>query len=318
MTMRTSNEASMHALLAVVPQGAEHLTPDELDSIVRTLLAVPEPSKAGNVFDVVRRAASSTGLGTIDEARLLYAMEREGFRSLAEADRRHVYAMTRLPLRALVREYLAQAPDHFAGANVLLLKADDVRLKTLRCVGRNFVMRHVYAVHPHDRGLFIPISQFHSYLLEEKRSEFVTLMTSLGARSVRLSHAGVEKRAMRGEAGIDGIKSVDVGLKAGVRDSKSSHFTLAMTIDERPARSPALPTKLVWYHHEPMWQALCEARLTHGASAFKVGFSYKSDFGVDASLCAKVEGMGLKVGGAFEANESIEQEYEVEFWPRSA
>lgn len=315
--MTKDEEASMHALLAVVPQGTEHLTPDDLDSIVRTLLAVPEPSKAGSVFDVVRRVASVTGIGTIDDFRLEQTMEREGFRALAEADRRHVYAATRLPLRALVREYLAQAPDNFAGSDVFLLRSNDARLKSLRCVGRSFVMRHVYAGHPHDPGLYIPVSQFHSYLLEEKRSEFVRLMTSLGARSVRLSHAETEKKSMRAEAGVDGVKAVDVGLKAGVHASKGSRFSLAMTIDERPTQPPAMPANLVWYHHEPMWQVLCNARLAQGVSAFKVGFSYKSDFGVDVSLCAKIEGMGLKVGGAFEVNESIEQEYEVTFWPRA-
>ncbi len=307
----------MHALLAVVPQGTEHLTPEDLDSIVRTLLAVPEPSKAGGVFDAVRRAASSTGIGAIDDLRLVQTMEREGFRALAEADRRHVYAAARLPLRALVREYLAQASDNFAGSDVLLLRSNDARLKTLRCVGRNFVMRHVYAAHPHEPGLYIPVSQFHSYLLEEKRSEFVRLMTSLGARSVRLSHAETEKSSMRAEAGVDGIKAVDVGLKAGVHASRGSRFSLAMSIDERPTQPPTLPANLLWYHHEPMWQVLCSARLAQGVSAFKVGFSYKSDFGVDVSLCVKIEGMGLKVGGAFEANESIEQEYEVTFWPRA-
>ena len=77
-----------------------------------------------------------------------------------------------------------------------------------------------------------------------------------------------------------------------------------------------MPPNLVWYHHEPLWKALCDARLAHGVSSFKVGFSYKSDFGIDASLCAKIEGIGLKVGGTFEGSEMVEQEYEVTFWRR--
>lgn len=314
--MLNDEEVSRHALIAVVPNDAEYLTGEELDLIVRTLLAVPEPSKAGALFDTVRRVTSGTGIGSIDDARLLYTLEREGFLALSEADRRHIYSAARLPMRALVRAYLAQAPDHFAGAGVLMLRTNDPRLGVMRCIGRAFAMRHVYAAHPHERGLYIPVSQFHSYLIEEKRSEFVRLMTSLGARTVRLSHAETEENAARMNVSVDGIKGVDVGAKAGVRASKASRFSLAMTIEERPTRPPAMPTSLVWYHNEPMWQALCDARLAHGVSSFKVGFAYKSDFGVDASLCAKIKGMGLEVGGKFEENEAVEQEYEVTFWPR--
>jgi hypothetical protein len=314
--MLNEEEVSRHALIAVFPKDAEYLTGEELDLIVRTLLAVPEPSKAGALFDTVRRVTSGTGIGSIDDARLLYTLEREGFHALSEADRRHIYAAARLPMRALVRAYLAQAPDRFAGASVLMLRTNDPRLHALRCVGRGFAIRHVYAAHPHEPGLYIPVSQFHSYLLEAKRSEFVRLMTSLGARTVRLTHAESEETSARANAGVDGVKGVDVGVKAGVRASKGSRFSLAMTIEERPTRPPEMPSNLVWYHHEPMWQALCDARLAFGATSFKVGFSYKSDFGVDASLCAKITGMGLEVGGKFEENEALEQEYEVTFWPR--
>lgn len=314
--MNDAEEVPRHALIAVVPKDTEYLTGDELDQIVRALLLVPEPSKAALVFDTVRRVTTGTGIGSIDDARLLYTLEREGFHALAEVDRRHIYTAVRLPMRALVRAYLAQAPDHFAGAGVLMLRTNDPRLSTLRCVGRGFAMRHVYAAHPHESGLYIPISQFHSYLLEEKRSEFLRLMTSLGARSVRLTHAQSEETAARVNAGVEGVKGVDVGAKAGMRASKGTRFSLEMSIEEPPTRPPAVPSNLIWFHHEPMWQALCDARLTYGATSFKVGFAYKSDFGVDASLCAKIAGMGLEVGGNFEENESVEQEYEVTFWPR--
>lgn len=315
--MTKEQETARNALIAVVPENYEHLTGDELDLIVRTLLAIPKPSKAGAVFDAVRQVATSSSFGLIDDVRLSYELEHVGFSGLSEADRRHVYAVARLPMRAIVRAYLAQAPDYFVGTGVQMLRSNDARLGTLRCVGRKFALRHVYAAHPHETGLYIPVSQFHSYLLDEKRSEFVRLMTSLGARTLRLSHAEAERSSTRVKAGVDGVKAVDAGVKAGVQASKGSRFSLAMTIEERPIRPPSLPRNIVWYHHEPMWQALCDARLSYGVSSFKVGFSYKSDFGVDASLCAKIEGIGLNAGGTFEETEAIEQEYEVTFWPRS-
>lgn len=316
--MNYKQEPIRHQLIGVLPAGSDTFTDDEIETVVKSLLNIPAPTKGESYLDMTRRVASMylTGASMADEARLAHTINQSGFDALSEADRRYLYKRTRPVLHALAQRFLVGIPSHRAGLDVLMLASSDPRLKEVRCADGRFRSRHVYAAHPYDQDFYISPARFHHYLLEEKRAEFVRLMTGLGARSLRLLHSEKHHQGGGAEAGVTGVDAVNVGAKAEAHRSTASRFSLALKVDEKPTRSAALPDRLVWYHHEPLWKELAQARLAHGVSSFNVTFSYSSDFGVDASIGAAAEGIGLKIGGNFEANQAIVHEYEVSFWPR--
>jgi hypothetical protein len=311
-----------HKLIAVVPAGRSELTREQIDVIVRDALRVPPLPPGGEGFVEtarrgIRAATPLSIFSAVDDALVRRTIELQGFEALSEYDKRRIYENTRALLADLVKGLLVDYPALGTSSTILALAPDDPQLAGLRTADGSFVVRQVYAVHPYDPSFYLPMARFHRHLLEEKRAEFVRLMTSLGARSVNLVHDEQESESASADAGVTGTGFADVGAKASAKRSAASRFTLAMSIDEKPQWPPALPERLQWYHHEPLWQAMAEARLNFGASAFKVKFSYENDFGIDASVCATVEGVGLKVGGKFDAGQSIAQQYEVKFWPRS-
>jgi hypothetical protein len=161
----------------------------------------------------------------------------------------------------------------------------------------------------------VSFARFHSHLLDEKRAEFVRLAAALGARSIRLVQSEDERRVVGAQAGVNGTNIADVGLGAAKHKRSAASFDLSATF-ERPSSRPTLPKNLHWIAHEPLWQAMAEARLHHGASSFAVSFTYDQDFGVDAAAQLAIEGVGLKAGGKIMHTQSVSQMYEVEFWPR--
>ena len=48
-----------------------------------------------------------------------------------------------------------------------------------------------------------------------------------------------------------------------------------------------------------MWQEVAAARLESGLRTFAIKVNYTEDFGIDSKLTAKIEGVGLKLGGKF-------------------
>jgi hypothetical protein len=50
---------------------------------------------------------------------------------------------------------------------------------------------------------------------------------------------------------------------------------------------------------EPLWQEVANARLDSGLRAFTLEVNYTDDFGINASLKAKIAGVGLEIGGTF-------------------
>lgn len=306
-----------HKLIAVMPDSLGPIPDNEIDALVQGALGIPSTSPGRSIFEsVVRGAFRVMPMSGLDDLLQMDKIQRDGFATLDDASKRAIYSSTRPVLRALARALLRLHPLSEDALGVRMVRADDPRLAEWRCIDGTFMARQVYAMHPYDRLTYLSLARFHQYLFDEKRAEMVRLMTSLGARSLTLMHTEDDGRAGGVEAGVTGVNGVDVGLKGNAKNSSGSRFALSLTVDERPTRPPSLPTNLVWFHHEPLWQAMANARLEHGVSSFKVTFTYENDFDVDVSLCAKVQGVGLKLGGTFEKNQSVRQEYEVAFWPR--
>jgi hypothetical protein len=58
-----------------------------------------------------------------------------------------------------------------------------------------------------------------------------------------------------------------------------------------------------------------EIRLEDGVDSWGADFSYTDDMGVSAEVAAKIQGMGLQIGGKFEELHRRKWKFEVEFWP---
>lgn len=306
-------------LMSVVPATGEPLSAAQLDEIVRAVLDVPSTSTmADGVFDRVRTAArfAVAGGAFIDDIRIVEKISREGFGALSDSDRRNVYERTRHVLVELARRLLDRDSVRRNSLDVALIDEGSSRLKGFRCSDGTFALRHVYAAHPHERGLYLPLARFHRYLLDEKHAELVNLASSLGARTLRLLDSQKARKSGGVNAEVVGVDGVDVAAKVTASASSANEFTLEFLAEERPTTPPTLPARRVWFDHEPLWQAMAHARLTRGITQYTVSFSHESDFGIDAGLCAKIAGLGLDLGGKFLQSESVVKTYEVTFWPR--
>jgi hypothetical protein len=67
---------------------------------------------------------------------------------------------------------------------------------------------------------------------------------------------------------------------------------------------PSIPPDLVWYPHEATWLQVAEGRFRYGLQTFSLSLRYEDDFGIDASLGAKVAGTSLKLGGKFQTQKA--------------
>ncbi len=283
--------------------------------MVRKALAVPDGSSA--LLDLARRSVRSINpvggiVGEIDDARLARTIRADGFEALGDVDKRYVYAATQPMLVELMKKMLKSQLFRENALDVQLLNEGDARLDDLACSDGSFLVGQVYVAHPYSPTLFLSMSRFHKYLLDEKRAEFMQLAMHLGARSITLVQAERSHAEGGVEAGVSGV----AGAKASGSSTSASNFDLSATYDHMPSTSPRLPDRLVWYHHEPLWQAMAAGRLEGGLSSHRVSFSYNDDFGVDASICATIEGMGFKAGGKFQESQAICQTYDLTFWPR--
>jgi hypothetical protein len=78
---------------------------------------------------------------------------------------------------------------------------------------------------------------------------------------------------------------------------------------------PRAPERLAWFSGERSWQMLARARIEHGTRNFSLVVRYETDYGVDAGLKGKIEGVGLKVGGTFQEQKDTVWRLNAEFPP---
>ena len=189
-------------------------------------------------------------------------------------------------------------------------------LKQFNCVGEIFKVNYVYSSHPKDPKYFIPLANFHNYLLHDKAAEFINLAISLGAKEVKLVDKKSHKSNVNVSAGITEPTS-QVDINSNFNLNKNSDATFDLSIKAQIATAPpTLPDKLRWYKEEPLWVAMANARLRNWVTEFKVCFTYLQDFSINSNLVGKVSGIGLNIGGTFNNAVKVEQEYTVEFFSK--
>jgi hypothetical protein len=185
------------------------------------------------------------------------------------------------------------------------------QLQHLRSADGSFAPGVVYSSHPRDAGFFIRVAEYHPYLLQDKRAEFVRLAGALGAVRIKLTDGQKQKREANAHAKVERAGQHLKGQFAEKERNEAS-FDLSATFEGTDV-APAIPPEMRWFSGEPLWQAMAEARMKHRAKTFKVRFSYEQDFDVSAELSGKLAIAGVSIGGHFSEFESVSQEYEVEF-----
>ncbi|MBE9114340.1 hypothetical protein IQ249_00365 [Lusitaniella coriacea LEGE 07157] len=215
-------------------------------------------------------------------------------------------------LRKLYRQDIESA---FPEARIV--KPNDPYLTKLSCLNSQFQENIVYATHPRQSDFLLPLAEFHSYLLQDKRGKFVRLASALGAKKIELIDSKIASR----DAGV-GISIPEpttmstIGGEIKATNKTKVNFSLAAAFDS-PTNMPTIPQNLRWFSQEPLWQAMAEARVKHWVNRFKVSFTYAQNFGITANLEAKISDFGLQSGGSFSSMQKIEQEYLVEFFSKS-
>lgn len=199
-----------------------------------------------------------------------------------------------------------------------VFRASDIP-ENLSSVDEHFYVGIVYVAHPAQPNFYIRMADFHQYLIQEKRAEFVKLASALGAKEIRLVEKEKSQRGMSGEvsASVPQVgDSVDLGFHSASGSTIDTNFNIGVQGADVPYGFPKIPSGLKWLKMEPLWATMASARLENWITKYNVTFSYNSDFDINAELSAKILNTGLKCGGTFKAFRSIQQEYEVIFFPK--
>jgi hypothetical protein len=155
----------------------------------------------------------------------------------------------------------------------------------------------MYVAHPAVPTVYYTASVFHRMAFEHKFSEAVRLLMSLGASEIVVEHVHGWSREFSANISA-GLPEADAKLSANKTDSASSRLLFEARFKNK--KVPALPAGMVWYPHEPTWQAVATGRLDFGMQQFSLNVVYEDDFGVNAGLKGRAQKAGLELGGSFE------------------
>lgn len=174
-----------------------------------------------------------------------------------------------------------------------------------------------YKAHPFDRSFYVPVANFHDFMLHDKKAEFVRIASSLGAKSIRM----VESDGQSSSAGFKAKAASpldNVGVSGGRSQSGSQSFSLDFKNTSLPVAKPFLHENTRWLTGEPLWQAMVGTRLEQWKTEYRVQFRYLSNYDLKAEVALGLQGMGISIGGNYQEQETVSQEFIVEFWPREA
>lgn len=155
----------------------------------------------------------------------------------------------------------------------------------------------IYVAHPALPSVYYTTATFHRMAFEHKFSEAILLLMSLGASKITVEHVRGWSREFAATMSTS-LESIEVSGEAGHSAKSGSAHLFEATLDN--PQKPEVPAHLVWYPHEPTWQAVAQGRLKYGLSQFSLTVNYEDDFGVNAGLKMRVQKVGLNLGGTFE------------------
>lgn len=290
-------------LLALVPSYGLRLNDDQVKQLIYSLLGVDEPS----AFQSAIFAASSF------DSLLLGWIASRFAKNLDLTPARVQQAMP--VLIQLFRRMVESTPNLMGAAlpNLRVLRVDDPALSNLRCMGGAFAVDHVYAAHPCDARLFLPVASYHEQLLQDKKGEFVHLLAALGARKIEFRSEKTRERSVEGHAGGK-LGKVRLGPGGTGQQTVREHVFDQHEFPE-PSKPPTIPEGLRWLTREPLWAQTVRERLEHGVLRRLIRFEHVEDHGVTAEVGAVLQGLKFSLGGSYNSLSTVDEEYEVEFYP---
>ncbi len=236
------------------------------------------------------------------------ALDKDGLRTTAFARRAARHISRSLPqVAAPAKNALNQA----AASGALVVLADAAE-RELHFLPGHPQMDHAYAMHPLDSVRYLPFAQFHEVLFAQKVAEFVTLLAGLGATQITVRAA----RGFRESAALNTAIHAPWNAVSGADGASRVHtFVQRIELEERliPRKDPEIPSGLLWFAHEPTWQALARRRLEYATDHCVAELAYDEDFGVDGGLALALERIGVRLGGSFRSFERTRWEFEVTF-----
>ena len=184
-----------------------------------------------------------------------------------------------------------------SSAHLPFLVVTSSQAKSLTFAPGHPVPNVVYVGDPCVAGKYYPVANFHHFMFEGKVVEAIRLLRSLRATEISVEY--LEGFDQAGNIDFSIVTSIgDVGEVGSGRTGKArSGANISMQLS--PTMPAHVPADLIWFASEPMWQEVAAARLESGLRTFAIKVNYTEDFGIDSKLTAKIEGVGLKLGGKF-------------------
>ena len=155
----------------------------------------------------------------------------------------------------------------------------------------------LYVAHPALPSVYYTTATFHRMAFEHKFSEAILLLMSLGAGKITVEHVRGWSREFSAKISTP-LPNIDATANVGQSAKSGSSLLFEATLNNKHV--PSIPSDLVWFSHEPTWQAVAKGRMQYGLAQFSLTVNYDDDFGVNAGLKVRVQKVGLDLGGTFE------------------
>jgi hypothetical protein len=161
----------------------------------------------------------------------------------------------------------------------------------------------IYVGHPHEARLYYPMADYHRSLFEHKLCEAIRLLKHLGASELRVEYESGWSTDFCANLSVPpDIFGKNIAGKASAQTKSQTRMLFEAKFWS--SEIPSVPTDLVWYPDEPLWQEVADGRLNRRLKSFSMILSYSTDFGIDAGLAVQVKEMGFEVGGTFKDYQS--------------
>ena len=182
--------STSYQLLVIAPNTGFSPSSDFLKSLTYELLGVKPPTSTEKTLHFVKDAFQLGVFRNIYK-NLIPGLDKN----------MRVYEQEALIIELLQALYSRDIASILPEAYIV--KENDLSLlKQFNCVGDTFKVNYVYSSHPKDPKYFIPLANFHNYLLHDKAAEFINLAISLGAKEVKLVDKKFQKNNVNVSAGI--------------------------------------------------------------------------------------------------------------------
>ena len=155
----------------------------------------------------------------------------------------------------------------------------------------------MYILHPLRPDHYYTVQSFHEKLFDEKRTELIYLLESVGARHIHIetvSGASIEVQKDERSSGktSDEIVTGGSGEYEDKTHDRLQHDKVQVGIEDRelnPSDQPYIPDDLVWYWKEPSWQRNARSALDKRCKKIEVELRYNEDFSVNQKRMSKVQ-----------------------------